>query len=97
MLARGNIQPSEVGQHYYFESRIVAARAATGQVRLQLLLDAFAIHAAKHDLHIEVFRAAAALGQYRLALAALNTEIIRYGPQPQLRSRPACFGKSRRV
>jgi tetratricopeptide (TPR) repeat protein len=83
LLARGNIQPAEVAQHYYFESRIVAARAATGRVRLQLLLDAFAIHAASHDLHVEVFRAAAALGQYRLALAALDTEMFRYGGPPQ--------------
>jgi Flp pilus assembly protein TadD len=76
LLARSNIQPSEAAHHYYFESRIVAARAATGQVRLQLLLDAFAIHAANHNLHIEVFRAAAALGQYRLALAALEQPML---------------------
>jgi len=83
LLARGNIQPSEAAQHYYFESRIVAARAATGQVRLQLLLDAFAIHAANHNLHIEVFRAAAALGQYRLALAALEPPMLfGYGDRP---------------
>jgi hypothetical protein len=83
LLARGNIQPSEVGQHYYFESRIVAARAASGLVRLRLLLDAFAIHPANRDLHIEVFRAAAALGQYHLALAALEPPTrFRYGAQP---------------
>jgi hypothetical protein len=83
LLARGNIQPSEVAQHYYFESRIVAARAAGGQVRLRLLLDAFAIHAANRDLHIEVFRAAAALGQYRLALAALEPSMLfGYGALP---------------
>ena len=83
LLARGNIQPAEAAQHYYFDSRIAAAHAAGGAARLKLLLDAFAIHAANHDLHIEVFRAAAALGQYRLALAALDTEVIRYGGQPQ--------------
>jgi thioredoxin-like negative regulator of GroEL len=83
LLARGNIQPAEVGQHYYFESRIVAARAANGQVRLRLLLDAFAIHPANRDLHIEVFRAAAALGQYHLALAALEPPMrFGYGAQP---------------
>jgi hypothetical protein len=83
LLARGNIQPSEVGQHYYFESRVVAARAASGAQRLQLLLDAFAIHAGNHDLRVEVFRAAAAQRQYRLALAALDNEPIHYGPQFQ--------------
>jgi cellulose synthase operon protein C len=83
LLARGNIQPSEVTQHYYFESRIVAARAASGQVRLRLLLDAFAIHPANHDLHIEVFRAAAGLGQHHLALAALEPPTrFGYGAQP---------------
>jgi cellulose synthase operon protein C len=83
LLARGAIQPAEVAQRYCFESRIEAARAATGAARLKLLLDAFAIHAANHELHIEVFRAAAALGQYRLALAALDTEMIRYGGEPR--------------
>jgi thioredoxin-like negative regulator of GroEL len=83
LLARGNIQPSEVGQHYYFESRIVAARAASGQVRLRLLLDAFAIHPANRDLHVEVFRAAAALGQFHLALAALEPSTrFGYGARP---------------
>jgi hypothetical protein len=80
LLARGGIQPSEVAQHYYFESRIAAARAAGGEARLRLLLDAFAIHAGNHDLHVKVFRAAAAVKQYRLALAALEPPMFfRYG------------------
>jgi len=84
LLARGNIQPADVAQYYYFESRIVAARAATGTQRLQLLLDALAIHTATRDQRVEVFRAAAALGQYRLALAALEpTTLYGYGARPE--------------
>ena len=73
LLAAGSAPaPNAAGQPFYFEARLSAAKAASASDRTGLLREAVAIRPDDVATRLDLFRAAHAAGEFRLAVAAIE-------------------------